>query len=762
MTKTVGKNAHQDSVELHVRGTAQYIDDMPEPADCLHIAPGHAKIGAKGRISKLDLSAVEKADGVVKVLTAKSINGSNDCSPSDGKDPIFADQTIEFHGQVVFAVVATSHLAARKAASLATIEIDQETPAVYVCDGLETGERVQPDYHWEKPEAETAIAATLKNTLEMEIGGQEHFYLEGQAAMALPLEDGGIHIHSSNQHPTEVQHLIAHMLKLPSAKVVSECRRMGGGFGGKESQGAQWACIAALGANLTGRACKMRLDRDDDMRMTGKRHDFFATVAYGHDEKGKIEGTQFELNGRCGVSTDLSIGVMDRTMFHADNAYFYPAVDIRSKRVKTDTVSNTAFRGFGGPQGVLLAETLIDKIAIETGQDPLAVRKRNLYASGRDTTPYGMKVKEASEMKQIITALEKSSDYKKRRKEIAAFNKKSPYLKKGIALTPVKFGISFTLKHMNQAGALVHVYADGSVSVNHGGTEMGQGLYTKVAQVVAETLGINLYQVGITATRTDKVPNTFPTAASAGSDLNGMAAQNAAKTIKERMAKVAARLQKTTPKQVIFEDESVFIEGKKVYSFAELAQICVLERVSLSSTGYYATPGITWDRMSKTGNPFYYFALGAACSEVIVDTLTGENRVTRVDVIHDVGKSLNPEIDKGQIEGGFVQGMGWLTTEELVYKPTGELWTHAPSTYKIPTAFDVPEHFNVELWASKGNHMPTVFRSKAVGEPPVMLAVSVFSAINQAIASIKPGVVPKLNAPATPEAILKAVSGMET
>jgi xanthine dehydrogenase large subunit len=758
----VGNALPHDSAEWQIQGSARYIDDIPEPAGLLHMAPGHAAGGAKGKFSKLDLDAVRAAPGVVAVLTAEDIPGPNECSPSIGGDPILADGGIEFHGQVIFAVLARSRDQARRAAMLAEIEIMEETPAVSLDDGLASGETVLADYQFLRGDPGKAIAVSEHRASgALRVGGQEHFYLEGQIALALPGDGGAMHVHSSTQHPTEVQHLVARMLGLPEARVVCECRRMGGGFGGKESQASQWACLAALGAHVTGVAVKLRLDRDDDMIMTGKRHDVLAKYQYGHDGKGRLDAVDVAFMARCGHSADLSLGVCDRTLFHADNAYFYPAARLLSRRVRTNTVSNTAFRGFGGPQGMIFAERMMDEIAIRLGLDPLDVRKRNLYgprSSGRDITPYGMAVADNIAPK-LVRTLERTSDYRRRRREVKAFNKANRFLKKGIALTPVKFGIAFTLKHLNQAGALVHVYTDGSVQVNHGGTEMGQGLHTKVAQVVAAEFGIPFRQVQITATATDKVPNTTPTAASSGSDLNGMAAKRAASTIKERMTKLACRLYQARAGQVRFAHGRVRV-GEHDVSFAELANTCFLERVSLSSTGYFATPKITWDRETATGQPFLYFAHGAACSEVTIDTLTGEMRVDRVDVLHDVGKSLNPAMDIGQIEGGFVQGMGWLTTEELVHDSAGRLTTHAPSTYKIPTASDVPEDFRVELWDSKGNGEAAIYRSKAVGEPPLMLAISVFCAITDAVASLRPGRVPRLDAPATPEAIARAVRGM--
>ncbi len=755
----IGKAIAHDSATLHVSGTATYIDDIPEIEGTLHVAPGFAKEGAKGKIKLINLDAVRSAPDVVAVLTAKDIPGKNDCSPVAGDDPIFAKGEIEFHGQVVFAVVAKTREAARRAARLAIIEIEKQKPVVTIGDALTSNNDLLPPYSF----TSKGIAAELKKSAhrhkgEVKIGGQEQFYLEGQIAYAITQEKGGMFVHSSTQHPTEIQHCVAAMLKIDDAKVVCESRRMGGAFGGKESQAAQWAALAALAAFKTGHPAKCRLDRDDDMMLTGKRHDFEATYEVGLDKTLRIKAVDVMLAARCGYSADLSAAICDRAMFHADNAYFYPNFKIATRRLKTNTVSNTAFRGFGGPQGMVFAEAMMENLAIQHGHDALELRKKNLYTKQRNTTPYDQKIDEHV-LSEIITTLEKTSSYQKRRKDIAKFNSSNSVLKKGLALIPVKFGISFTNTMMNQAGALVHVYGDGSVHLNHGGTEMGQGLYQKVAQVVAETFGIAVENVAITATRTDKVPNTSPTAASSGSDLNGMAARNAALTIKARMAEVAGREHGVHPSKVTFWDGKVSSKTKSS-SFAALATACKGARVSLSATGYYATPEIHWDRATGKGHPFFYFANGAACSEVIIDTLTGEMKVTRVDILQDIGHSLNPAIDIGQIEGGFVQGMGWLTTEELVFDAEGKLRTHAPSTYKIPCASDVPEDFRVALYKSHGNKADTIYRSKAVGEPPLMLPISVWCAVINAVASLKPGTVPKLDAPATPEAIMRAVKSM--
>jgi xanthine dehydrogenase large subunit len=756
---TVRKPIMHDSARLHVRGAATYIDDIREPDGTLHIAPGLAP-HARGRVMQLDLDAVRAAPGVVRVLTAADIPGKNDVSPAFGDDPLFVDREISFHSQAMFAVVAETRDQARRAARLARIEVAEEPPLVTVDDALAADATVLPDYAFGRGDVAGALAAAaLRLDGRFRIGGQEHFYLEGQAALAMPGEAGEMLVHSSTQDPTEVQHIVARVLGCPDAFVTVETRRMGGGFGGKETQACQWAAIAALAAHVTGHPCKVRLDRDDDFLVTGKRHDFRADWQVGFDAEGRLAAYDVALNARCGYSVDLSLGVVDRAMFHGSNCYHMPASAIRSRRMKTNTVSNTAFRGFGGPQGMLAIERVMDAIAHATGHDPLDVRKANFYAPGRDVTPYGMQVEDPETLHTLVETLERTAEYRARRAEIAAFNRASSFLKKGIALTPVQFGISFTLIHLNQAGALVHVYQDGSVHLNHGGTEMGQGLFIKVAQVVAEEFGIPVDWVRITATNTAKVPNASPTAASSGSDLNGMAGQVAARQIKTRMVEFAAETWGVDKERISFRDGLVLI-GNEAVPFPELAKKCRLGRVQLSAAGYYKTPVIHWDRANAAGRPFFYFAYGAACCEVVIDILTGEMRLTRADLLHDVGKSLNPAIDIGQIEGGFVQGMGWLTTEELVFDAKGVLRTHAPATYKIPVASDVPADFRLSLFDGP-NRQATIYRSKAVGEPPLMLAIAVFSAILDAVHATAPGKQVPLDAPATPEAILMAVESLK-
>ncbi|MGB3501748.1 MAG: xanthine dehydrogenase molybdopterin binding subunit [Mesorhizobium sp.] len=755
----VATDQRHDSAHKHVTGTAVYIDDMPEPAGVLHACLGLADI-PHGRILSMDLGAVHKAPGVVEVLTGADMPGSNDISPTGKNDePVLCDGVVQFHGQPIFAVVAQTREQARRACRLAKVDYEA-LPFVTDVGQVDrrAGKLVTPGMRLERGDVSAALAAAphrLKG--EMRIGGQDHFYLEGQIALAIPGEDRDVTVYSSTQHPSEVQHMVAHVLGVPSNAVTVEIRRMGGGFGGKETQGNQFAAIAAVAAKKLKRAVKIRPDRDDDMSATGKRHDFIVDYDVGFDDDGNILGVDYHYAARCGFSADLSGAVTDRALFHCDNSYFYPAVKATSAPLYTNTVSNTAFRGFGGPQGMVGAERVIDEVAFALGRDPLEIRKRNFYGVGeRDVTPYHQRV-EDNVLDRIVGELEESSDYQRRRREIAAFNANSDIVKRGIALTPVKFGISFTATHFNQAGALVHVYTDGSVHLNHGGTEMGQGLYVKVAQVVAEEFQIDIDQVKITATTTAKVPNTSATAASSGTDLNGMAAQNAAMQIKGRLCQFAADKYGVPHEQVVFLPNRVRV-GNQEIPFAELVRQAYMARVQLSAAGFYKTPKIHWDRDKGQGHPFYYFAYGASCSEVSIDTLTGEYMVERTDILHETGRSLNRAIDLGQIEGGFVQGMGWLTTEELVWDDKGRLRTHAPSTYKIPLASDRPKIFNVALADWADNPEPTVHKSKAVGEPPFMLAMSVLHALSDAVASVGDHMVcPRLDAPATPERVLMAV-----
>ncbi|MFD0978069.1 xanthine dehydrogenase molybdopterin binding subunit [Tropicimonas aquimaris] len=783
---SVAKPLPHDAARLHVTGQARYVDDIPTPRDSLHLAFGLSSIAA-GQITSMELDAVRNAPGVVAVLTAKDLPAENDVSPAPTfHEELLSSGEVFYLGQPIFLVVATSHLAARRAARLGEVRYSETRPILTIDEALaadwrfEEGPRI---YGKGDPDAAIAGAAHVVEG-SMEIGGQEHFYLEGQAALALPQEGGDMVIHASSQHPTEIQHKVAEALGIPMHGVRVEVRRMGGGFGGKESQGNHLAVACAVAARATGRPCKMRYDRDDDMVITGKRHDFRISYRAGVDAEGRIAGIAFEHFCRCGWSLDLSLPVADRAMLHADNAYLLENVRITSHRLRTNTQSATAYRGFGGPQGMLGIERVMDHVAHVVGRDPLEVRRANFYAeapssaagggpsaprspqasppediSGQakaavpQTTPYHMEVTDFI-LGGMVERLAADAKYAARRQAVAAWNAENPVVKKGIGFNPVKFGISFTLTHLNQAGALVHVYTDGSIHLNHGGTEMGQGLFQKVAQVAASRFGVGLDHVKITATDTGKVPNTSATAASSGSDLNGMAVQAACDTIRDRLAGFVAERFQADPATVRFEGGAVHV-GTEAIPFETVVLEAYQARISLSATGFYKTPDISWDRIRGTGRPFFYFAYGAAITEVAVDTLTGEYCILRTDILHDAGASLNPALDIGQIEGGYVQGAGWLTTEELVWNDKGRLMTHAPSTYKIPACSDRPAIFNVALWDAP-NRADTIYRSKAVGEPPFMLGISAFLALSDAVAACGPGY-PALDAPATPERVLAAI-----
>lgn len=757
-----GKSVTHDSADMHVTGTALYVDDIPEPARTLHAVVGKSPV-AKGTLKSLDLSAVKASPGVVDVITIDDIPAERDIGPVFKGDPILAGPELMFHGQALFVVAADSFRQAKTAALAAEMDVDEASDAIVTLEqSLAAGARVRPDHTMNKGDTDAALAAA-PNTLtnELYVKGQEHFYLEGQVSLAVPADDGGVNIFTSSQHPSEVQKLVAEVLGIAMHKVTVQVRRMGGAFGGKETQAAPWACLAAVLAVRNKRPVKLRLDRQDDMVLTGKRHDFLNRWTVGFDDDGRLLGADVHLAGFCGCSPDLSDAIVDRAMFHIDNAYHYPAMRVLGQRCFTNTVSNTAFRGFGGPQGMIAGEAILDDVARAIGADPLDVRYRNLYQEGQQTH-YGQ-VMEDFPLAELMQQLETSCHYRERREAIKAFNAQNPWQKKGLALTPVRFGISFTVQHLNQAGALIHIYTDGSVYLNHGGTEMGQGLFTKVAQVVANEFGIDLEYVQVSATATDKVPNTSPTAASSGSDLNGKAAQAAAQTLKQRMTELAVEQFGVSADDVRFENNHVIVgsgDTEKWFTFAEYAQFAYEQRISLSATGYYRTPKIWYDRNTATGRPFYYYALGASCSEVLVDTLTGEYKVVKTDILHDVGDSLSPAIDIGQIEGGFVQGMGWLTTEELVWNDKGTLASASAATYKIPTSVDVPE-LNVELFG-RPNAEATIYNSKAVGEPPLMHGISAWCALRDAAASIAGyRFNPPLDTPATPERVLNALMSAE-
>jgi len=779
-----------DAAALHVTGQARYVDDIPVPANTVHLAFGLSTI-ARGRVNAMDLGQVRAAPGVIAVLTAEDLPGDNDVSPSLHDEPLLCDGAVHYHGQPLFLVVADSHLAARRAARLGAVSYDEEDPVLTIEQALEKNWRFEAGPRvYAKGDVEAALAqAPHRLSGRIEMGGQEHFYLEGQAALALPQEGGDMVVQSSTQHPTEIQHKVADALGVPMHAVRVETRRMGGGFGGKESQGNALAVACAVAAAATGRPARMRYDRDDDMTITGKRHDFRIDYDVGHDDDGRLLAVDFTQYTRCGWAQDLSLPVADRAMLHADNAYLLPHARITSHRLRTNMASATAFRGFGGPQGMVGIERVMDHLAHTLGLDPVALRRRNYYRAAHPeggeaaqlsaglgaakrlggefaparppenshTPPYHMEVTDFI-LHEMTDSLLERADYASRTAAVADWNAANARLKKGIAFSPVKFGISFTLTHLNQAGALVHVYQDGSVHMNHGGTEMGQGLFQKVAQVAASRFGLPLEAVKITATDTGKVPNTSATAASSGSDLNGMAVKAACDTIRDRIAECLAELHQVEPSAVTFAEGEVHVGGETL-TFERAAKIAYENRISLSATGFYKTPELAWDRLSGKGRPFFYFAYGAAITEVVIDTLTGENRILRTDILHDAGASLNPALDMGQIEGGYVQGAGWLTTEELWWDDSGRLRTHAPSTYKIPACSDRPDIFNVALWEGE-NRAETIYRSKAVGEPPFMLGISAHLALSNACAACGPAF-PDLQAPATAEEVLRAVRRAE-
>ncbi len=754
-----GWSTPHESAHLHVAGEAAFVDDIAELAGTLYAAPGLSQ-RAHANIKSIDLDAVKSAPDVVAVLTADDIPGHNDCGPIIKDDPILADGRVQYYGQPIFVVIANTMIAARKAAKKAVIEYD-DLPAVLDVKAARREESwVLPPAHLQRGDAQSAMNESQhRMSGEISVGGQEQFYLEGQISYAAPREDGCIHLWCSTQHPTEMQQVVAHALNLDFNQVLVEMRRMGGGFGGKESQSAIFACIASIAAKHLNRPVKMRLDRDDDMMITGKRHGFHFDYQIGYNDDGLIQAVDIDMAAQAGFSADLTGPVVTRAVCHLDNAYYLNDVSINAFSCKTNTQSNTAFRGFGGPQGAIAIEYMIDSIARKLGKDPLEVRKLNYYGSnGRNVTPYGQTV-EDNVMPELSAQLEQSSNYQQRRKDIQAFNQNSPVLRKGLAMTPLKFGISFNLVHFNQAGALVHIYTDGSVLVNHGGTEMGQGLHTKVAQVVARELGISVDRIRATATDTSKVANTSATAASTGADLNGKAAQNAARKIRDRLTEFAGQHFEGDAAEVEFADDVVSL-GNKSLPFNEFIVLAYQARIQLWSDGFYKTPGLRWDGANMQGNPFYYFSYGAAVSEVIVDTLTGESKLLRADILHDAGNSINPAIDIGQVEGAYIQGMGWLTSEELVWDSDGRLSTHAPSTYKIPAIGDCPTEFHTDLFDNQ-NVKDTVLRSKAVGEPPLLLPFSVFFAIRDAISSVDGhSINPPLRAPATAEAILDAVTAV--
>jgi len=751
-----------DAARQHVSGSARYVDDIPTPQGTLHLAFGLSSCAA-GQIKSVDLDAVRACPGVHLVLEAKDLPHANDVSPSAHDEPLLADGRVHYAGQPIFLVVADSHHLARRAARLAKIEITAEPAILTIDQALAAESRFEdgPRIYTKGNAAHAMDDAAHRLQGQINLGGQEHFYLEGQAALALAGDHGDMVIHSSTQHPTEIQHKVAEALNIAQHAVRVEVRRMGGGFGGKESQGNALAVACALAASFTGRPCKMRYDRDDDFIITGKRHDCRIDYHVGFDDSGRVQALEFTHYFRCGWALDLSLPVADRAMLHADNAYDLPHVTITSHRLKTNTQSATAFRGFGGPQGMVGIERVMDHIAHSLACDPAEVRRRNYYpemtcepAARPSITPYQMEVTDFI-LGDMTDSLLQRCDYHARKAEVARWNGQNTLLKRGIAFSPVKFGISFTLTHLNQAGALVQIYTDGSVLINHGGTEMGQGLFQKLTQVAARSLGAQQAVIRASATDTSKVPNTSATAASSGADLNGMAVQAACETLMGRLKDHLAEHYGVNATEISVAEGQVTAPGLSL-TWQEMIASAYQARVSLSATGFYKTPDIAWDRIKGVGRPFLYFAYGAAVTEVVIDTLTGENRILRCDILHDCGASLNPALDIGQIEGGFVQGAGWLTMEELVWDAAGHLKTHAPSTYKIPACSDRPEVFNVDLWPGQ-NSQKTVYRSKAVGEPPFMHGISAFLALSNAVSACGPRY-PDLQAPATSEEVFNAIA----
>ncbi|WP_119418236.1 xanthine dehydrogenase molybdopterin binding subunit [Desertibaculum subflavum] len=757
----VSSSVRHDSALKHTTGEAIYLDDQAGPPGMLHAALVTSPV-AHGRLKGIDAAAALAMPGVVAMITAADIPGVNDVAPVGKDEPALATDKVEYLGHPVAIVVAATRDRAVHAAEAVRLNIEELPPVLTIEAALANESVVWPVMEMKRGDWAAAIAgAPQRLTGQVKVGGQEHFYLEGQIALAIPGEDGDMRLVASTQHPTEVQHIVSRLLGLPYNAVTTEVRRLGGGFGGKESQASLVAGLAALAARKTAKPVKLRLDRATDMRVTGKRHDFLARYEVGFDDEGRIRGLDILLASRAGWSADHSPPVMTRALCHIDNAYYLPATRARGFCCKTNTQSNTAFRGFGGPQGAAAIEAVVEHIARHLGRDPLAVRQLNYYGDGgRDVTPYGQRVFD-NLLPRVTQEMLASSDWTARRAAIDAFNASSPVVKRGLGFMPLKFGVSFNLPTLNQGGALVHIYADGSIRLNHGGTEMGQGLHTKVAQVVADVFKVDLDRIKITATTTAEVPNTSATAASTGSDLNGMAAFAAANTIKERLIGFAAAHFGAALDQVVFQDNQVRA-GNHVLDFGELAHLAWFHRISLSATGFYRTPDISWDPQSMTGEPFYYFSYGAAVAEVAIDTLTGEHKVLRADLLQDCGRSLNPAIDLGQIEGAFVQGMGWVTCEELWWDAQGRLRTDGPSTYKIPGSRDVPPIFNVRILENSPNPRPTIYRSKAIGEPPLLLAIAVWSALRDAVASLGDHRVPvSLDAPATPERVLFACEDMK-
>ena len=756
MDKIFTKNIEHESAVKHVTGKAIYTDDISEPKNLLHAVIGYSNC-SKGVIKKIDYKDVLSSEGVVDIITEKDIEGINDVGPIFKGDKIFTSKNIEYYGQPIFAVIAKTNNLAKKAALKVKIDLKISKPIVSIEEALKKKSFVLKPKHLTRGNIKDGFKKSdniLKGKLYS--GGQDHFYLEGQIAMTIPQEDNNFLVYSSTQHPSETQQIIGKVLKQNYNSIHVIVRRIGGGFGGKETQSFLFAAITSIAAKKLSKPVKLRVDRDDDMIMTGKRHDFLFDYEVGFNNSGEILALKIMMASRCGISPDLSGAINDRAIYHIDNAYFLPNIEINSYRCKTNTVSNTAFRGFGGPQGMFCIENIIENIAQKLNREASEIRKINFYKDKiKNTTHYGMRITD-NVIEDIFNKLIKKSNYKKRKAEINNFNKKNKVLKKGIAITPVKFGISFTTTHLNQGGALVHIYTDGSIHLNHGGIEMGQGLMTKLALVASNEFGLNYENIKISSTDTEKVPNTSASAASATTDINGAAIVNAINNIKSGLNEFIYDYFKTNSK-IKYENNFVYFDKRKI-SFKELINTAYLNRIPLSSSGFYKTDKINVNTKTLQGRPFLYFTYGAAVTEVIIDKLTGENKILQVDIIHDVGNSINKRIDKGQIEGGYIQGLGWLTTEEVSWKSNGVLTTHSPSTYKIPTAGETPFKFNVEIYDRGFNKEKVINRSKAVGEPPFMLAISSFIALKDAVYNANKGKNSEnLVAPATAENILKSL-----
>ena len=756
MDKIFTKNIEHESAVKHVTGKAIYTDDISEPKNLLHAVIGYSNC-SKGVIKKIDYKDVLSSEGVVDIITEKDIEGINDVGPIFKGDKIFTSKNIEYYGQPIFAVIAKTNNLAKKAALKVKIDLKISKPIVSIEEALKKKSFVLKPKHLTRGNIKDGFKKSdniLKGKLYS--GGQDHFYLEGQIAMTIPQEDNNFLVYSSTQHPSETQQIIGKVLKQNYNSIHVIVRRIGGGFGGKETQSFLFAAITSIAAKKLSKPVKLRVDRDDDMIMTGKRHDFLFDYEVGFNNNGEILALKLMMASRCGISPDLSGAINDRAIYHIDNAYFLPNIEINSYRCKTNTVSNTAFRGFGGPQGMFCIENIIENIAQKLNREASEIRKINFYKDKiKNTTHYGMRITD-NVIEDIFNKLIKKSNYKKRKTEIDNFNKKNKVLKKGIAITPVKFGISFTTTHLNQGGALVHIYTDGSIHLNHGGIEMGQGLMTKLALVASNEFGLNYENIKISSTDTEKVPNTSASAASATTDINGAAIVNAINNIKSGLNEFIYDYFKTNSK-IKYENNFVYFDKRKI-SFKELINTAYLNRIPLSSSGFYKTDKINVNTKTLQGRPFLYFTYGAAVTEVIIDKLTGENKILQVDIIHDVGNSINKRIDKGQIEGGYIQGLGWLTTEEVSWKSNGVLTTHSPSTYKIPTAGETPFKFNVEIYDRGFNKEKVINRSKAVGEPPFMLAISSFIALKDAVYNANKGKNSEnLIAPATAENILKSL-----